>query len=461
MRTLTAAASILILAASAVLAPAQSPQATDVVIFHNGRTVEGKVLKETATEITMLVIVGTMSAEMTYPRSEILSIQKGAIASADATPEPAAPATVEPTTPDEPAAEEPALDGAERVYHIELTGRFGRDISQTPLRNAVDDARARGATYLIVEIDSQWSRGFGEDLGDDAAAFDELYRATDLAPIFMEEIRREWDNPPTVVFWVKNAMGGAAFLPLVSSNIYFHSDGRMGGIGNLAEMFQGTGDEVVGDKQRSLREGAARGLAIHGGHDTRIVEAMTKIPYELWLRFERGRPVLIDDPDEVQPTDILLTDDGQDDRADTEAELVRGEGNDALTLRADIAYQMGFSKGTADTLDDLLFQLGIDQNAVVLDEEGDQIAAQWRRAVDNAERQLQALWQDYGTVQAGGDYQGRTRARGQQTRILEQMERLLNRFGEAIVPGRIGVPDLAQIEQLKNDIRFQQLADRP
>lgn len=461
IRTILASAA---LAATVALAPlpaaAANAEATDKVIFHSGNIIEGKVLEETATEIKMLVVMGSMSAEMTYPKADILKIERDVI---DAT----AVASAEIPDGDVPALDarnerddEADLDGAYRVYHIKLNGQFGRDISETPIRDSIEDARDEGATHIIIELNNTWQRR-GEDLNDNAGNFDEFSRAEAITPIFTEEIRTEWSNPPEVVFWVRNAMGGSAFLPFLSPNMYFHSEGRMGGVGNLAGMFGNMGDEVVRDKQESLRAGRARGLAIHGGYDGRIITAMTEVPYQLWLRFERGQPVLIDNPDDVLPSDILLTDDGEDENADTVVELVRDEGNDVLTLRADTAFQMGISDGTADTLDDLLFDLGIDQDSVVIEGRAERINDRWRTTIDRSERELRSLYQDYTEVPGGGDRRERARSRGQRSRLLDQMERILVRFGEAVIPGRIGVPiNITWIEDQRNVIKAEAIADR-
>ena len=77
----------------------------------------------------------------------------------------------------------------------------------------------------------------------------------------------EFKTKPRMVAWVNKATGGAAFFPFLFKEIYFTSDGKMGGLGALESMFGGVGDEAVRQKQRSLRLGRAKGLAAKGGHD--------------------------------------------------------------------------------------------------------------------------------------------------------------------------------------------------
>src|SRR5690606_8060666 len=94
--------------------------------------------------------------------------------------------------------------------------------------------------------------GFVEEKADDQGEFEEYSIAEAIHPAFTSEMRAKWEKQPQVVFWVERAMSGMAFLPLVKNDIYFTSDGRMGGVGGLDELFGSMGDEVVRDKQKSL-----------------------------------------------------------------------------------------------------------------------------------------------------------------------------------------------------------------
>ena len=70
------------------------------------------------------------------------------------------------------------------------------------------------------------------------------------------------------------------------------------------------------------------------------------------------------------------------------------------------------------------------------------------------------MWEDYQEVQVGGSYEERKRARGQQIRILDDLERLLRRYEEALNPGQIGIPGLGDIGILRERIKLDQLRDR-
>ena len=437
-------------------------QATDQVIFKNGRIIEGKVLEETDAKIRMLVIIGGLSVETDYQKSEILSIKRDAL-----TPQadPAAPAA---TPSSKPAARgatptNPVADGA-KVYTIHLKGWFGEDISQTPIRQAVADAKQHEPDYLVVIMENDWDAsrfgGMGQMDDDVEGFFDQLFRAEDMDPVFTAEIPREWQKQPKIVFWVKKAMGGAAFLPLVCKDIYFSSEGKLGGIGGLEKAFGSTGDEVVREKQFSLRLGHAEGMAITGGYEPKLIRALARTDYVLSVGFDGGRPVYYEGMPRADRGEMLLTDDGKEANEDTIQQLARGEGNDNLTLNADVAYKIGLSKGTADTFDDLMRELGIARSYTRIEGKSDQIMENWREGLEKGKRDCRRIWEDFGRIQVTGDYGERAAARGRQIRLLGDLEKIIRRYEEALNPGQIGVPGLSDIGVLRERIRLEQARDR-
>ncbi len=435
-------------------------QTPDKLILRTGKIIEGQVLEETDTQVKFMVVAAGIGAPRWFDKSEVLKIERGEVAPADPVKkDPVKAGDTRPTKTAEKAT-------GSKVYMIELKGRFGEDITQTPIRDALKDARKNGADFLIFKMDNEWSANELEEIPADAIAgeFDELFRAEEMTPIFVNEIPREWEKQPKVIFWVKQAMGGAAFLPFICKDMYFASDARMGGIGNLSLMFGSTGDEVVRQKQESLRMGHAEGWAIVGGYDYRILKAMAQIRYVLSYKWVGGKPVFIEAMPS-SPDEILLTDDGLEDRADSIQELARGQGNDVLTLDADTAKKLLISKGTVDTLDDLLFSLGISRNYQRVDDRSNQIMEGWTRALTYAKKDLRRLWQEFNEVQVQppGDYSARSRARGARIAKLEEMKRIIRRFDEALNARfyrQYGIPGIADIDLIIEQIRQEQLADK-
>lgn len=479
MKTLGHAAAALIasaglaamaLPAAPALAHAALAEPTHELLLSTGQTVKVEILKDGQKEIEVMLYVGGMTAPRTYQRSEIVSITElshSPDATTDAAPE-AKPVKAS-------KSDEAIPEGAIKVFVMELGGSFGWDVSKTPVRDTVEKAREMGADIIVVKCNANWKEleGFTDELTDDQGEFEEYRIAEEIHPVFTSEMRAKWEKQPQVVFWIERAMSGMAFLPLVKNDIYFTSDGRLGGVGNLDELFGGMGDEVVRDKQKSLRQAYVEGMAIEGGHDPKLVRAMTKKSYVLSYRLENGKPVYLEGE---EPGWILLTDDGKDERADTDRDIVRNLGNDALTLDADLAYKLQLSKGTADTLDDLFFQMGIEDRAHVLgdadDDDETDIARReldaWSTGIERAAQKLRRLRYDLDNVQVReqrNDPDGskaRNAARGQRTKLINEAIALLNKYGEVLDPGeQFRVFLELQRQQIENEKRREQIDRGP
>lgn len=443
---------------------AAAEEGPDQLIFADGTVRRGTILSETATTVKFKGSVSGLAFETEYPKTSILKIVKGAKAAEGDKPAPAKAETV-PTPPPIKTPEPATEDGKQRVYQIDLEGNFGEQISQTPLRLAIEDARKNKADVLVISLNAEYRANSFEKLGDDKANFDEIFRAEKLAEIFTDDIPKNWEKQPRVVFWVKQAMAGAALLPLVCKEIYFAPDARLGGLGNLSFIFEGVGDDVVREKQRSLRLAHAEGWAIVGGYDPRLIRAMARAEYVLSYRLVNGKAELF----EGMPSngnEFLLTDDGKDSNQDTDAQRVSGEGNDVLTLKADVAQTLGVSKKTVATSDELINAMGLERTALMVPGKSKQIIKEWTTGIDSAKRQLKKLRDDYGEVrmQQPGDYDARTRFRNQRKSVLESMKRVLTgRFEESLSPrwlAQNGIPSEAAINLTIEQLKIEQLKDR-
>lgn len=445
---------------------------THELLLTNGDTVKVEILEETEKQIKVNIFYGTLSAPRTFDRSEVITTTA---LSADGTA--AATASAAPAEDEADATTERRSD-AIPVYAFELAGELGWDISPTPLRQHMAKAREADAQYVIVKIDNERFRSglppwIDESMIDDVGQFDSLFFAEGLVAPLTFEVQADWQNEPTIVFWVERAMDGMAFIPLLKEDIYFTSDGRMGGVGNLDNLFS-SGDEVVIDKQKSLRLGQVEGYAIEGGHDPAIVRAMTKQSIALWFRYENGVPVFHERLDNNPPPPSMgagwerLTDTGEDEFADADAMVVRFMGNDTLNFNADTARKINFSKGTADTMDDLLFELGIEDRAYIVDDaDGDgfadsaeRIGETWSRGLVSARRTLQNIDRDIANIRVpenAGDRAQQIRD-SQTLRILRRAIQLLNRYEEVFDPNEQWRVNLElRIQQIENEIRRRRI----
>lgn len=439
--TLLAAISVLASVPSAPWAPARvvtasmlaqddEPVAVDRLVLRNGRVIEGRILSQTSTSVEILVIVAGISAPTTYPMSDILSIARGVNEQPVATdiPKRRTEPRATQSTPDSSAPR----DGAKRIYIMNLRGNLGREISKTPLENAVNDAVADDPDVIVVRIDA----------GSAVKGFDGFFTAEALAPILRERI----DEGRRVVFWVKRAQSGAAFLPLISPEIYFMSDGTLGGVGNLNSF--DIGDDVVNLKQISLRLGHAEGMAITGGYEPKLIRAMAILEDWLAVRWRGGRPEYM--TWEPRPEDgegwVVLTDDGKGKNKDE----FSFEGNDLLTIDADLAFRLLIAKGVVDTLDDLVFELNIGRDYVVLDGKSDKIFADWRDGVNRAEDQINRLREELNS--RGG--RRTTADAGKQMNALRQLRGLISSYEEVFDPsGAARAAIDVQIEERREAIR--------
>lgn len=431
---------------------------TVMLIFRDGRTVTGTVVSENDSSIRIKGSVNKLSFETDYSKAEILEIKRDVEAPAAEEPKDGK-GKDKPKADVKPGETAPPAGTEQKVYSIELTGKFGRDISQTPIREALADAKKNGVDVIVVTIDNEWALFNGlVERGNEESEVEDLFRAEDMDMIFSEEIRT-WDKPPRLVFWVKKAMGGAAFLALVCPEIYFSSEAKLGGVGGLLQVLGGTGDEAFRNKQHSLRLAHAEGIARTGGYDYRLVKALAVTEYVLTVAFDGAKPVYFERmPEEGKTNEVLLTDDGKDERKDGNAALARGEGNDVLTLTAKLARDLQVSKGTVDKMEDLLFELGLARSGVMVKGRSDQIMKGWRDGVEKSLREIRRLLREASEVQIGGTYEERTRARGKIKGMYKQVQSLLTRYGEAF--GKSQADGFkAQLNDRLNEIEQDQIRD--
>lgn len=480
------------------VAPAQArvgDESLDTIILQSGRVIRGRVIEETDTQVRIEVVTGGISAERTFLRSEILDIKR-AETQDDSDSEDALVESLESSTTtklstsvESTPLREPEVDpDAAQLYIVNLKGRWGQDVSETPLKelfkkvNAnfddlvagtgleegrlVVDPEVRRKHILVLKVDLESPSGYNS-----------IFRSEDLAPIVMDQIVQKRRR---VVFWIEKAAGGAAFLPWVSPEIFFTTEGRLGGMADLDEF--SSGDHLVDEKLIGAFLGSAEGFAIKGGYADHldVMRAMLRRQNWLRVRFEGGRPIYNTRPikdekdmggskkseessDDDGYTWILLSDDGEGDNKDPSI----FEGNDIFTLDADWGEKLGISDGTAETDDDLAFGLGVQRNYTVLDSSGAQkVLDRWTRHLNDAIEKANfddrnglprgSLWREYDEITVQGDFNQRKRARGRKLSLLRKIRGYFTRFAESGDPkGQIR----AQIDVMISQLRLQAETD--
>ena len=451
----------------------------DVVIFTNGNKVEGVILEETDASIKMLVIVGTLRSEATYNKSEVLDIKRNAFAPAKEETKEEAKDAPKPdmaaSVPDDGRIldinNKPIPPGTQKVYVVNFGGEFGREVSRTPVKQMVDEIARLQPDILIVKFDESFGL-YGQEAPDFAQigrqSYNLLETARELDTLIGDRMASDpaFKVKPRQIAWIKKALGPAAFLPFVFPEIYFTSDGHHGGIGGLDLLFKGQADDVVAEKQISLRLGRSVGLAEKGGHDGKIMRAMSRGDYVLSYRIVGGQVEWLEGRMPTDPSWFILKDDGptNDEHKDTMQDLVRLKGNDYLTLDARTAFDIGLSKGTADTVEELMSKLNVTRGWAQVKQKSDQNFKDWGKDVDKAETNFGRMYQKYERVAVSppGQYEQRTAARGQRKAILREMQGILKVYAESINPRRIGVPDtlISELNLIIDRIDTDQRMDR-
>jgi hypothetical protein len=327
------------------------------------------------------------------------------------------------------------------VYHLELDGMLisSNGLGQYPprpviapstLEKALEDAASFNPEVVLIEYDAAAA-------GGSAGVFiAETYGAV-VEPFIEDGLR--------IVFWVENATGGASLLPFSSPEIYFQPDGVLGGLSAIGEIE--SGDEMVDKKLISANLGHAVGMAIKGGYPPEVMRAMCVESNWLAVRFDRGRPEFIEhEPRESDGEGwIILTDDGEGKNADDEEKL---DQNDVLNLTSDWAYRLGVSRGEFDRRDDLLWELGLDDDYRIEEGRGTSIL---ERDADRVER----TFDTYLRLQEELEDVGRGGA-ARQLNIMKQLSGLLAAQAEVLDPTGAGRAQLEiRIQQLRDQIRQQ------
>jgi hypothetical protein len=432
---------------------------SDYLIFRDGRVLVGTIVSETATTVKFKGTAGAskIAFETEYQKNEILEIKHGK--KAEAGNDAAKPTEKDAKAPaeksdktkgtDKPTkavatADVGEVEGRQRYYWVNLEGEFGEQITESPLRDAMRDARKNNADVIIVSLDAKWfDQRSGEEALDALADFQDLFRAEKIMPVIQSEMPSEWaadgKKMPRLVIWVRKAMAGAAFMPLIFKEIYFDPEGTIGGIGNLSTMMKG--HERVVAKQVSLRLQHAVGWFQAGEHEKRLgggsceklMRAMAMPEYVLSVRYENGKPIFLERMPE-NPGEDLLTDDGKEERRDTLEQLARNEGNDVLTIRAPLALRIGLSSGTVATKEELLAAMGLERTGVEIKGKSEQIMKSWSKGLDDAKRDIKKLRDEFAEVRVDppGGIDEQNKADSRRINIIDRLCGILAKYKEGL-----------------------------
>jgi hypothetical protein len=462
-------------------------EGTDQLVFKNGNVLKGTIVAETDRTIRFKSVVSGIPLEVEYQRSDIADVKRGAKspeAPKNDSPKessPASPATstsiASAASPSETTSAEPTSDQV-KYYYAKLHGQLGGDVSLKSLQLLMDDAKKQKADVIIFDVDVEFKSRAQLAFGSDARQYEDdalggFNAAEPMLKYLVEEVPPEWGGtPPRYTFVVRNARAGAAFLPIISSDVYFYPDGRLGGIGNLTEGFGGGSKRVI-EKWIASILNQMIGWAKIGEwpQPDLLIRALTRVEYVMSVRFKDGKPEFFEGrPND--PTEELLTDSGEGAEADTLEAIARFQGNDVLMLNATNALRLGISKGTVESESDLIEKMGLARTGVPVGARADKILKDWNRRWEDAADKIARTWRDFQDIrqEAPDTYETRTKFRGQRIQFLNSLKSLLKRFENGIPPvvlyragipiGEDGNPNYRAIDELIDEIKLQQQLDR-
>ncbi|MFT3686914.1 MAG: hypothetical protein QM783_18665 [Phycisphaerales bacterium] len=367
--------------------------------------------------------------------------------------------------PDLAASVNPDDPNAAKLYFIPITGELGRDFALQTIKNMVKDLKEVQPDYIILRIDTQWKSPQGEEKNryGPNEVYGAVHRVQAIAQVITDNIRDDpsWKKKPEVVAWVKKALGPSAFVPFAATKIYYTSDAIHGGIGYLDHLLDGRGDEVVRQKQYSLRLAWAEGLAIKGGHDSRIMRAMCRSDYPLSYTMVGGKAVFYENTTDGEN---VLTNGGEP--PDSIEDILADRGKNILTFTTPVAKRIGFIDGVANSTEELAYELGVSRAYRLYRQGPAKIAATWAREGVQRRAEFMRLRDEARRIQVNGETAvERNAQRGRIKRNLQAMVELLTKYGDSLLGMEAGDPDdianqiRERIAQIDQEIRLDK--DQP
>lgn len=305
---------LMVLLVAAVFAAGAA--AADKVILKNGKVIEGTIIREVEGAVWIETLVGGLKTEQMYGPSDIATIERD-VAS---TPAPAEP-TSETKAAAAPAPSGPKVPKAAIIsLGDEANGNMvGVYMTAEIIKRAIPELEKELGTdktgVLVLRIHS--GGGFGSEVGK-------------INELIQRELKPRWRT----VAWIETAISAAAMASHGIEEIYFMSQGNYGGCvgfyGSLDKPVEGYPLEVaLAEMERVSRD---------GNYHPDIMRAM-----QLQMPLSAT----------VKPTgDVEFY------RDTKSGDIIVNRETEVLTFNAQSALKVKFSKGTADTLDELTRLMG-------------------------------------------------------------------------------------------------------
>ena len=159
----------------------------------------------------------------------------------------------------------------------------------------------------------------------------------------------------SIAFVEKKAISAGALIALSCGNLVMKPATTIGDCAPIS--YSKEGPEMLGEKFQSPIRAKFRALAKRNGYPVKLAEAMVSLDKEIFEVLIDGKKVLMDTSDYEDLTD-------EEKKKITLKKTIVEEG-ELLTMHAEEAVHLGFSKMTADSIDDMLGQMGIENYEVI------------------------------------------------------------------------------------------------
>jgi membrane-bound serine protease (ClpP class) len=159
----------------------------------------------------------------------------------------------------------------------------------------------------------------------------------------------------SIAFVEKKAISAGALIALSCGNLVMIPATTIGDCAPIS--YSKEGPEMLGEKFQSPIRAKFRALAKRNGYPVKLAEAMVSAGKEVFEVVIDGKKMFIDASDYEDLTD-------EEKKKITSKKTIVDEG-ELLTMDAEEAVEFGFSKMTADSIDDMLGQMGIENYEVI------------------------------------------------------------------------------------------------
>jgi hypothetical protein len=387
----------------------------DVIHMRDGRRLTGRIISEDNNQIVFRYVDPNLNLQttITLQRRDILEIERNvqtdrdddvSIDDADAGDddpiENSRPSDL-PVGLAEGDADDESLPA---FYVIPMRGQMGTDIHPDIYKQILPEIRRQNPARvvwvmncsdreeLIMPIDENRNPERGIPMLDE-------YR--DMIAM----IHRELEGIPQVI-WIEDSHGISSLVALAWHDVYMSPNARLSGLRSLYNMPDRFQNVDVRAKMMAATLSSVYGFLERGNHPLEIAEAMV-VPERNLSASWRGRKVQW--------------------RLDTSGEyIVNASDRQTANFNAKTSEELGISKGTVETLDDLALLEGFREYRVIeggADAMVQRYVRDWRRTFENT----QTWWADFNQHMgwATGDQAVRWlgRARADLGRIIAAMKR--------------------------------------